>query len=268
MEALVISNEASIRLFVFAGMFIGMALLEMFIPRRELRYSRAQRWPHNLILVMLNSLLLRAVFPAASVGVAIWVQAQGYGLFNQLDIPWALATVMGVLLLDLGIYAQHVAVHIIPIFWRLHRVHHADPDYDVTTGLRFHPLEILLSMLYKFLMIVLLGPSVLAVLLFEVLLNGMAMFNHANVKLPHALDKLLRVLLVTPDMHRVHHSVVPAETNSNYGFNLSIWDKIFKTYIAQPSAGHDNIDIGLKEFRDGEQSVKLLGLLQIPFKLS
>lgn len=265
MDVWVLDNESTIRLAVFLGMFGGMALLEVLFPRRALRYSRMQRWPHNLLLVLLNSVLLRLVFPAASVGMAIWVQQNGYGMFNFVEMDWVIVTIASVLLLDLSIYAQHVAVHLVPILWRLHRVHHADPDYDVTTGLRFHPLEILLSMLYKFLIILILGPSVLAVLIFETLLNGMAMFNHANVKLPSWLDRILRMLLVTPDMHRIHHSVINKETDSNYGFNLSIWDRLFGTYTQMPTAGHDKIDIGLLEYRDPKKNISLGGLLRIPF---
>ena len=189
----------------------------------------------------------------------------GWGLFNQLALPYWLEVTAAVLLLDLAIYLQHLLMHHLPLLWKLHRVHHADLDIDMTTGARFHPLEIVVSMLIKLLVIFLLGPALLAVLIFETLLNGMAVFNHANVRLPVQLDGVLRRLLVTPDMHRVHHSILRHETDSNFGFNLSIWDRLFKTYVDQPENGHQGMTIGIAEFRDARQVDRLPGMLALPF---
>lgn len=235
--------EVNIRLGFFIGIFAVMALWEMVAPRRALTVSRTVRWANNLGLVFLNSFVLRLLFPAAAVGMAAFTTEQGWGMLNYYQLPLTLSVVLVVITLDFIIYLQHVLVHAVPALWRLHRVHHADLDYDVTTGARFHPIEIILSMLVKFAAIVVLGPPVVAVVIFEVVLNVMAMFNHGNVRLPLGLDRVLRFLVVTPDMHRVHHSVEDNEANSNFGFNLSIWDRIFGTYIAQPRGGarrHDH----------------------------
>lgn len=258
--------EATLRLSVFIGVLAVMTLWEWLAPRRVPKISRALRWRNNLGLVVLNTLLLRVLFPTATVGIALWAHSHHIGLFNLIDLPYWLVIVMAVLILDLAIYAQHVAFHYVPILWRLHRVHHADMDIDVTTGLRFHPIEIIVSLLIKFAVVVLIGAPVLAVILFEVILNATAMFNHGNVRLAQRLDRVLRKVIVTPDMHRVHHSVVVKETNSNFGFNLSIWDRIFKTYRAQPKAGHIGMDIGLTQYREPKQSQGLWGMLMIPFK--
>ena len=260
------SNESTLRLGFFLGILVLMALWETLSPRRPVKVSRARHWLNNLSLVVLNTLILRLVFPAAAVGVAVVSQANGWGLLNLLDWPLVYKVILSVVLLDFIIWLQHVMVHAIPVLWRLHRVHHADPDYDTTTGLRFHPLEILFSMLIKFSAIVLMGPPVVAVIIFEVILNGMAMFNHGNVSLPARLDRWLRFLLVTPDMHRVHHSVEDHETNSNFGFNLSVWDRLFGTYIDQPRLGHDEMQIGIRGFDKDEDIVNLVGLLKLPFK--
>ena len=264
-EALVMDGEAMIRLGSFAAVFVVMALWERLAPRRVPGVSVVLRWTHNLGLLLLNTIMLRLLFPAAAVGLAYSAGQIGWGLFNLLDWPYWLEVVVAVLLLDLAIYLQHRAMHHVPLLWRLHRVHHADLDFDLTTGSRFHSIEILLSMLIKWAVILLLGPALLAVLIFEVLLNGMAMFNHANVRLPAALDAVLRRLLVTPDMHRVHHSVLRRETDSNFGFNLSVWDRLFRTYIDQPEAGHRGMSIGLAEFRDEQQVDRLPGMLMLPF---
>ncbi len=242
--------ESSLRLGVFAGVLAVMGLWELAMPRRDLVAPKARRWLTNFAIVFIDTALLRIAFPILAVGVAAWTTTADWGLFNRLDWPLWIEVVLCIALLDLAIYAQHVASHKIPILWRVHQVHHADRDFDVSTAVRFHPIEILLSMLWKFLVILALGPTPLAVFLFEVLLNATAMFNHANVRLPRALDAVLRLVLVTPDMHRVHHSVEQDETDSNYGFNLSIWDRIFKTYIPQPAAGHEAMEIGLQEYRD------------------
>jgi len=237
-------DETAVRLIAFFSMFAIMAVAEAAAPRRRLRFGRS-RWPANLLIVVINSLLVRLLPVAGAGAVALWAEAHHFGLFNLL--PWSpsIELVCAVILLDLVIYTQHVIFHALPLLWRLHMVHHADRDIDVTTGLRFHPLEILVSMLIKMGAVALLGVPLVAVLLFEMILNGMAMFNHANVALPLWFDALIRRLLVTPDMHRVHHSVIREETNSNYGFNLSLWDRLFTTYRAQPEAGHDAMVIGL-----------------------
>jgi sterol desaturase/sphingolipid hydroxylase (fatty acid hydroxylase superfamily) len=205
------------------------------------------------------------VFPAAAVGMAVFASDQRWGLFNYMDVPFWVAVLTSVLVMDFFIWLQHVMVHAVPVLWRLHRVHHADLDFDVTTGARFHTLEILLSMLIKFAVIVLLGPPVVAVVLFEVILNATAMFNHANVRLPETLDRYLRLIVVTPDMHRVHHSVEDDETNSNFGFNLPWWDRLFGTYRAQPRAGHEGMTIGIRTFREDKWCSWLPGMLTIPF---
>jgi len=265
LENFAIDNEAGLRLGCFVAIFAVMLVWELIRPRRVLTVSRRNRWPANLGLLAINTLLLRLLFPAAAVGLAFSMSDLQWGLFNRVDLPYWLEVAAAVLLLDLGIYVQHLAMHRVPLLWRLHRVHHADLDIDMTTGSRFHSIEILLSMLYKWLLILLLGPALFAVLVFEVLLNGMALFNHANVRLPTGVDRVLRALLVTPDMHRVHHSILRRETDSNYGFNLSLWDRIFKTYVAQPAQGHDGMTIGIPDFRNLRQVDGLPGMLALPF---
>ena len=261
-----LANEKPLRLGFFIGMLIIMAAWEFAAPRRVPTVSRALRWANNLGLVFLNSLLLRLVFPAAAVGVAALAAGQGWGLFNYFSAPPWLAVLASVVVMDLVIWLQHVMVHAVPLLWRLHRVHHADLDYDFTTGARFHPVEIFLSMGIKFATILLLGPPVVAVIVFEVLLNAMAMFNHGNVGLPAWLDRPLRWLVVTPDMHRVHHSVEDDETNSNFGFNLSCWDRLFGTYRDQPRAGHVGMTIGIRGYRSVAATNWLPGMLWLPFR--
>jgi len=261
----VMQHEPAIRLGFFFGMLAVMALWEVAAPRRTLTVSKAVRWTNNLGLVFFNSFLLRLIFPAAAVGVAAFAAEQGWGLLNYFELPIVLAVVLSVVAMDFIIYLQHVLVHAVPALWRLHRVHHADLDYDVTTGARFHPIEIILSMLIKFATIMVLGPPVAAVVIFEVILNAMAMFNHGNVRLPQGLDRVLRLIVVTPDMHRVHHSVEDNEANSNFGFNLSIWDRLFGTYIAQPRGGHEDMTIGIHKYRDPKQVSWLPGMLALPF---
>ena len=264
-EDLVLEREALLRLACFGAIFVIMCLWEIFAPKRPLSVSKLQRWTSNIGLFVLNSLLLRLLFPAAAVGIAYAAAVAGWGLFNQINLPYWLEVILAVLLLDLAIYLQHLMMHRVPLLWRLHRVHHADLDIDMTTGARFHTLEIIVSMVIKWAVIFMLGPALLAVLIFETLLNGMAVFNHANVRLPATLDRLLRLLLITPDVHRVHHSILRHETNSNYGFNLSIWDRAFGTYIDQPEKGHSAMTIGIPEFRDPEQVDRLRGMLTLPF---
>ncbi|MES9937389.1 MAG: sterol desaturase family protein [Sedimenticola sp.] len=266
MEQYILSNEVAIRLSFFIAVFAVIAGWELLAPRRELTVSKGARWVSNLGIVALNTAIVRLLFPTAAIGVALFAQQQGWGLFNYLQAPPWIAVVASVVILDFMIWLQHVVVHAIPLLWRLHRVHHADLDYDVTTGARFHPIEILLSMLIKFTVILLLGPPVLAVVAFEVILNAMAMFNHGNIRLPGPLDAILRLLLVTPDMHRVHHSVEDDETNSNFGFNLSIWDRMFGTYKAEPRDGQLGMTIGIHKFRDPAEVDRLPGMLMLPFR--
>ena len=264
-EAFIRSNEVPLRLGFFFGIFAVMAILELAAPRRQLTQSKAVRWANNVGLVFFNSFLARLVFPTAAVGMALFAREHGWGLLNYFQVPYALAVVAAVITLDFFIYLQHVMVHAVPVLWRLHRVHHADLDYDVTTGARFHPLEILLSMLIKFAVIAVLGPPVLAVILFEIILNATSMFNHSNVRIPVGLDRVLRLFVVTPDMHRVHHSVEDDETNSNFGFNLPWWDRLFGTYRDQPRGGHTAMTIGIRTFREGKWCSWITGMLAMPF---
>ena len=263
--ALLLSHEVAVRLGAFLGILALMAAWEALAPRRALAVSKARRWASNLGIVFLNSALLRIVFPATAIAVAVLAQERGWGLLNQHDVPFALAVVASVVALDFAIYLQHVMFHAVPALWRLHRMHHADLDFDVTTGARFHPIEILVSMLIKMAAIMVIGPPAVAVMVFEVLLNATAMFNHANVRLPPAADRLLRLFVVTPDMHRVHHSVEEHETNSNFGFNLSLWDRLFGTYKAQPDAGHERMTIGIRGYRAPKLVSDLPGMLVLPF---
>jgi sterol desaturase/sphingolipid hydroxylase (fatty acid hydroxylase superfamily) len=264
-SAIVTQHEAGIRLTFYFVVFGLMALWELLAPRRSLTVSKSMRWTHNLGLVFLNTLILRLLFPAAAVGVAIFATNNSWGLLNYFRVSYPLAIVLSVVALDLVIYFQHVLLHAVPTLWRLHRVHHADLDYDVTTGSRFHPLEIVLSMLIKFCAILLLGVPAVGVIVFEVVLNAMAIFNHGNVGLPRITDRLLRLIIVTPDMHRVHHSIKDNEANSNFGFNLSLWDRLFGTYIDQPSAGHVGMTIGIHNYREPRQVSRLPGMLALPF---
>ncbi|MCB1858984.1 MAG: sterol desaturase family protein [Gammaproteobacteria bacterium] len=261
----ILVNELPVRVACFLGVFALVAYGETVRPRRVLSVSKTVRWLNNLSLVLLNSLILRLLFPAAAVGVAAFAAQHQWGVLNLYHLPQPVAVVLSVMAMDMVIYLQHVMVHSVPLLWRLHRVHHADLDYDVTTGARFHPLEIILSMLIKFATITVLGPPVVAVVIFEVLLNATAMFNHGNLRLPIGLDKVLRWFLVTPDMHRVHHSVADDETNSNFGFNLPWWDYLFGTYRDQPRGGHQGMTIGIRKFRDPRKVIWLGGILVLPF---
>jgi sterol desaturase/sphingolipid hydroxylase (fatty acid hydroxylase superfamily) len=265
-EHFVLANETAIRLGFFVGMLALIGAWEIVAPRRALTLSKAQRWPGNLGLVALNTVLLRLIFPLAGAGMAAFCAENGWGILNHFQVPAILAVPLAVIALDFVIWLQHVMVHAVPLFWRLHRVHHADPDYDVTTGARFHPLEIVLSMLIKFATIVVLGPPVVAVVIFEVLLNATAMFNHGNIGLPATLDRILRRVVVTPDMHRVHHSIEDDETNSNFGFNLPWWDRLFGTYRDQPRAGQLGMTIGIRDHADPREVARLDGMLLLPFR--
>tara|TARA_R110002126_G_scaffold266704_1_gene410045 strand:+ start:528 stop:1322 length:795 start_codon:yes stop_codon:yes gene_type:complete len=249
-------HETTLRLGVFLGLFALLALAEVLIPRRARAQGRAGRWVTNWGIILASTATLRLLalaLPLLAVGAAVDAAANGWGLFNLLDWPAWVEITLAVLIFDLAIWAQHLVTHKVPLLWRLHRVHHADVDMDVTTAIRFHPLEIALSMLLKIALVYLIGPAAVAVVLFEVILNGTAMFNHSNIALPAWLDRPLRRVLVTPDMHRVHHSTDRAEHDSNYGFSLSLWDRLFGTYIAQPRDGHDAMQTGL-EWRDDRPS--------------
>ncbi len=266
MDHFLITHEIEIRLGFFFGIFILMATWEVLSPRRPLTTSKWVRWLNNIGIVFLNSFILRLLFPAAAVGMAALSAEQDWGLLNYYSVPYPVSIIMAVIALDFVIYIQHIMVHAVPALWRLHRVHHADLDYDVTTGARFHPVEIILSMLIKFATIMVLGPPVVAIIIFEVLLNTTAMFNHSNVKIPLDIDRILRLFVVTPDMHRIHHSVEDDETNSNFGFNLPWWDRLLGTYRDQPAAGHDNMTIGIHYYRDPRQVSWLPGMLSLPLR--
>lgn len=256
-----------IRLGAFLGLFVVFATIEWFAPRRKLRMPRSRRWLTNLSVTVLNTLTLRAMaigFPLLAVGAAIDAAQTGSGLLNALEWPAWVEVGLAILVLDFAIWAQHLITHKVPILWRLHRVHHADRDMDVTTAVRFHPIEIALSMALKIGMVYLLGPSALAVILFEIMLNGTALFNHSNIRLPLPIDAALRMFLVTPDMHRVHHSILRQEHDSNYGFALSIWDRLMGTYVAQPKAGHNDMTVGL-QWQD-DRPTRLVWSLALPFR--
>ena len=261
-------SEATIRLAAFVLIFGSMAAYELWSPRLERDEMRgalkSKRWFTNLSILVLSSVLLRIVFPAAAVGAALWAETKDIGLFRILDVPAFAAGLIAFFLLDFAVWLEHVASHKIPLLWRIHRMHHADRGFDVTTALRFHPLEILLSMVWKAAVVVALGAPVMAVLVFEIVLNGCAMFNHSNIRIPLGFDRVLRRVLVTPDMHRVHHSSIRHETDSNYGFNFPFWDRLFGTYNDQPRLGHEGVEIGLREYR-GPETSNLLWALVLPF---
>ncbi|KTC83777.1 sterol desaturase family protein [Legionella brunensis] len=259
-------NEVVVRLGFFFGILLLMFIWELFAPKRQLSVSKTKRWISNLSIVVIDSAVTRLLFPAAAVGVAIYAQQNNMGLFNHmLHLNYWLTVIFSVIILDFAIYLQHVMFHAIPLFWRVHRMHHVDLDFDVTTGIRFHPIEIILSLFIKFCVIILLGAPALGVLIFEVLLNASSMFNHGNIRIPFVLDKIIRWIVVTPDMHRIHHSDIPNETNSNFGFNFSIWDRVFGTYTDQPRLGHEKMTIGIKAIRECKYCINLLGMLWIPF---
>ncbi len=264
METIIADHESAIRLTASAALFALFALSEWVKPRRKLTASKSQRWITNLSIVVLDSLLVRLLFPAAAVGVALWASSAGYGVFNLIAMPFWLSLIISIIVLDFAVWLSHLLSHKVPVFWRIHRMHHADPDIDVSTAIRFHPIEIILSMIYKAAWVVLLGAPAAAVILFETLLNGTAIFNHSNTKLPSAVDRIVRLFLVTPDMHRVHHSTLRHETDSNYGFNLPWWDRLFGTYVDQPSKGHSAMDIGLPQWQD-ERPTRLGWSLSVPF---
>ena len=264
MTEFVSNNEGAIRLLFFLGIFSAVGIAETIYPRRSLTTSKSGRWFANVGIIFLNTVFIRLLFSAGAVGVALFVSEHNWGIFHSFTIPYWLAVILTVIIMDFVIYLQHVMFHAVPTLWRLHMMHHADMDIDVTTGTRFHPIEMMLSMLIKASAIIVLGAPALGVIIFEIILNGTAMFNHGNVKLPIDLDAVLRLFVVTPDMHRVHHSVFPVETNSNFGFCLPWWDRLMGTYRAQPMKGHSGMTIGLHQFRHPE-SLGLINLLKMPF---
>lgn len=256
-------SDTLIRIMGFLGIFTAMAVWELLIPRRPLKTSKAGRWFANLGVILIDTLLVRFFFLAGAVGVAIVATEQGWGLLHQWNGPIWLKVPLAVIALDLALYLQHVLFHAVPVLWRLHMVHHADLDVDVTTGVRFHPIEVTLSMLIKMAAVLLIGAPPAAVLIFEVVLNATSMFNHSNVRIPVAFDSALRWLIVTPDMHRIHHSILPRETNTNFGFNLPWWDRLLGTYRADPVKGHEDMTLGLEQFQNPAQQ-SLIGLLTLP----
>ncbi len=258
-------SESVIRLTAFLAIFATLAVLELSVPRREANASKGARWRTNLAMVIAGALIVRVVFPMAAVGTAIWAEQHGYGLFRALETPSLIAGFIAFLVLDFAVWLEHFASHKIPILWRIHRMHHSDIDFDVTTALRFHPLEILLSMVWKAGVVIALGAPVLAVLAFEIVLNGAAMFNHSNLKLPLRADKVLRRLIVTPDMHRIHHSIRYHEMDTNYGFNFAFWDRLFGTYTFDPQDGHTGMTIGLPDHQDTAPT-GLIWSLVLPFR--
>jgi sterol desaturase/sphingolipid hydroxylase (fatty acid hydroxylase superfamily) len=247
-----LSYEPLLRLGSFLAIFALMAAWELAAPRRNLQFSRRERWPHNIALLVIDVVLLRIVAPGAAIAVAIAGEAHSVGILHGAPVPQWLAIVIAVVLLDLAIYFQHVTFHAVPALWRLHRVHHTDQDFDVTTGTRFHPIEILISTGIKCAAVAAIGAPAFAVLIFEMLLNATAVFNHSNARIPAAVDRVLRWFVVTPDMHRVHHSILHNETSSNFGFNTPWWDRMFGTYLAQPAMGHEAMTIGVDAFRTAE----------------
>lgn len=257
--------EVAIRLGCFGGVLAFMSIWESLAPRRRSEPGAWGRKGSHLALVSLNSVAARLLVPMTAVSTALLAESRGWGLLHLVDWPGWCKFLLAVAALDLAIYLQHVLFHAVPVFWKLHRVHHADQEFDVTTGVRFHTLEILLSAWIKLGAVLLIGPSAVAMIAFEVLLNATSMFNHSNVRLPDRLDRTLRWFLVTPDMHRVHHSVLRRETDSNYGFSLPWWDYLLGTYVPQPQDGHEQMRIGLEEFPDRQQVSRLAGILWIPF---
>jgi len=266
MEPVQAIPEAAIRLGAFAGIFAVVALWEMISPCRDAAVPKRHRWPNNLAIAGLNVLVLRAAVPLAAVGTAAAAATHGWGLFNVVTAGPVAAFLVTVIALDFAIWLQHRLFHAVPVLWRLHRVHHADMDFDVTTGLRFHPFEMLLSILIKMGCIVLMGAPIIAVIAFEVILNATSLFNHANARLPRRIEPYVRALIVTPDMHRVHHSVLDDEMNSNFGFNLSLWDRLFGTYRADPRSEHVSMTIGLSQWRGAQRVVGLASMLLMPFR--
>ena len=261
-----ITHEGAVRLGVFIGLFGLIAAIEIGRPLRTQNGSTPVRWVANLGMAILGAFFVRFLFPAAAVGFAVFADAHGLGLLRVWQPDPVLAIVLSIVLLDLAIYFQHIVFHFIPALWRFHRVHHADTGFDVTTAMRFHPIELLMSMAIKGLLICLIGPPVIAVMIFEVLLNASSLFTHANIRLPARLDRFLRLAIVTPDMHRIHHSVEPVETNSNFGFNISVWDRVFGTYRRDARLDQVSMPLGIGELRDPKRALSFSGMLLLPFQ--
>lgn len=266
-DADVISHEPFIRFAFFAAIFAIVAIAEVIRPRRTLVAPKPKRWINNILLSITSTIILRLVFPIFPVGIALLCAEKGWGLFNYFQFPPWVAIIGGVILLDLTIYLQHMMFHLVPVFWRVHKVHHIDQDIDVTTGLRFHPVEIILSMIIKMTAVAAIGAPPVSVVIFEILLNGTTMFNHGNLNIPLAADRIIRLLIVTPDMHRVHHSIIKKETNSNFGFNFSWWDRLFRTYRREPENGHLQMKIGLNGYNKSKYQ-QFLPMLIVPFESS
>jgi len=260
-----VEHEQVIRVGVFLAILVLLSGLEFLIPLAKRRLSRPTQWFTNLVIVLLDNLTLKIVFPLLAAGVAKYANDNGYGLFNIISAPYWVSFVLSLILLDLLIYTQHVMMHRIPILWRFHRMHHTELGLDATSALRFHPIEIIISMLIKMEFVLIMGIPVAAVIIFEVLLNGLALFNHSNIKLPEIIEKPLRRIIITPEIHWIHHSELPFETNSNYGFNLSLWDRLFSTYIDKPKQSYKELRQGLHEF-GFKEPLNVLELLVSPFK--
>ena len=263
-----LGEQGAWRLIAFFSILITLLILETLMPQRKTARNSKERLLTNGLLTIFNSFVMglaaRAVVPIAAVAAAVYVDSKGWGLFNLLELAPTIELIASLVLLDLAIYGQHVAAHYVPMLWQFHKVHHSDIEFDVTTALRFHPIEIFISMLWKIVLVFLLGPSVAAVTLFEIILNGCAMFNHANIKWPFWVDRVIRWFIATPDMHRIHHSIIPRELNSNYGFSISLWDRLFGTYRWQPEKGHTEMKIGLENHQDSAPT-KFLWSLKYPF---
>lgn len=262
----IIENAAIIRLVFFFAIFFIMAVLEYLIPQRELLLDKISRWFNNISLVVLNSLLIRILFQTSALGVCIYVEKNNIGLFNFFEFSIFSSIVLSIIVLDLIIYAQHRLFHKIDFFWNFHKIHHSDMDYDVTTAVRFHPIELIISMFIKITFIFLLGVRIEAFILFEIILSSFALFNHSNIRLPKILDVILRYVIVTPPMHRIHHSIYSKELNSNYGFNISLWDRIFNSYTKNPKDTYSKMTIGLKNLQDKNTTVPIISLLKLPFR--
>ncbi len=260
------SNEVFLRISIFSAIFLLMVAWETYAPFRQLKVAKPRRWLNNISLIVFNTLLLRAIFPIAAVGISVIAEKNGWGILNNVGWHPVISIVFAILILDIVIYAQHVVMHAVPFLWRLHKVHHADLDFDLTTGLRFHPLEIIFSMLVKFAFIIILGAPVLSVIIFEIILNGMSIFNHSNIQLPKTIDKLARWFFVTPDMHRIHHSIENRESNANFCFNFSFWDRLFNTYCENPANNQRNMIVGIVDFRQQIDVVNFFGMLFLPFR--
>lgn len=264
MKEVFFEYESYIRLGSFLAIFALLTIWEISSPKRKLLQLRYFRWFCNIGLITISSILVRFIIPTAAVGIALHVEQEQLGFLNLYELPFIVKFILAFVLMDLAIYFQHVMFHALPLFWRFHRVHHSDLDCDITTGLRFHPFEMIISIIFKFLIITSIGAPVLAVVFFEIILNAASMFTHSNIKIPSVIESMVRWFIVTPDMHRIHHSIKENETNSNFGFFISIWDRLLGTYIHEPAQGHVNMQIGLRKFREPKWQ-NLRWLIYLPF---